>query len=442
MKRLFLLAVAVAVSLPGPLRAEVKLPNMIGSHMVVQRDAPIRVWGWATAGEAVTVKFAGQEMAIKAGEDGTWQVALNGQAANSKGQKLTITGTNIIVLEDVLVGDVWVGSGQSNMAWALASTLDGIETILAAYHPTIRLYHVPKVQTPTPAENIDAHWRPTTPETVPNFSSVLFYFALALRDGGVAVPLGLINSSWGGSQVEPWFVESGPMCNAMIAPLAKAPIKGFLWYQGESNVTDGMSYRDKKNKLISGWRKLWKNDRLPFYYVQIAPFRGYGDGHLPALWEAQTALLATPRTGMAVITDCVENIDDIHPQTKTQVGQRLARWALAKDYGQEDVFSSPLYKSMAIEGTKIRITFAHAQGLQSRDGETLRGFMIAGIDGKFVPALALIDGRQVLVSSDQVANPAQVRFGWHKSANPNICNGAGLPASPFRTHQWQGVTAE
>ena len=208
---------------------------------------------------------------------------------------------------------------------------------------------------------------------------------------------------------------------------------------------NGFAYYDKMKALIEGWRKTWNNDSLSFYFVQIAPWSGrYEPGQLPALWEAQVASLKIPGSGMVVTTDLVDNIGDIHPRNKLDVGNRLARWALAKDYGQKDlVYSGPLYKSMKIEGNKIRLTFAHVGGgLVSRDQKPLTEFQIAGEDGKFVPAVATIDGCNVVVEADGVASPKQVRFGWHKVANPNLSNKEGLPASPFQTENWRGGTGE
>ncbi|MCH7726968.1 MAG: hypothetical protein IH991_10870 [Planctomycetes bacterium] len=206
---------------------------------------------------------------------------------------------------------------------------------------------------------------------------------------------------------------------------------------------NGLSYHDKMKALIEGWRKTW-NQNLPFYFVQIAPWSGggYAPGQLPSLWEAQVASLKIPDTGMAVITDLVDNIGDIHPRNKLDVGNRLARWALAKSYDRKLVYSGPLYKSMEIEGSKVRLSFAHAAGLQSRDEKPLTEFQVAGKDGRFVNAIAEIDGDTISVSAEGVPSPEHVRFGWHKLTKPNLVNEAGLPASPFQTNNWQGGTGE
>jgi len=359
---------------------------------------------------------------------------------------MKISGSNKIVLENLLIGDVWLGSGQSNMEWQLAKSTTGKTAIAAAKNKNIRLFHVAKVQNKTAADDVNATWKVCSPETVGRFSGVLYFFGLKLQNE-LDIPIGLINSSWGGSPIEPWFSENGGMYNGMIAPLHNFALKGFTWYQGETNVIrkNGLAYHDHKQKLIEGWRQKWNDESLSFYYVQIAPWSGgrYADGQLPSLWEAQCKSLSIPKTGMVVTTDLVDNVSDIHPRNKLDVGNRLARWALAKDYGKPIVYSGPIYKAMRVEGNKIRLAFAHAKsGLKTRDGKTLSEFQIAGADNNFVAAKAKIDGKYVLVYADGVSAPKHVRFGWHKKANPNLINKAGLPASPFQTDKWQGATGE
>ena len=434
-------------------KGELRLPKVIGSHMVLQRDVPPVIWGWGTKGEDITVALDGDNKATaKVDENGAWRVTLKPVNADGKAHKLVVTGSarggRKIELEDILIGDVWIGSGQSNMARSVAWAEGGEKAVKEANHPKIRLLSVARVRLAVPATDVKATWKICSPETVPGFSGVLYHFGHRLQKA-VDVPLGLINASWGGSPIEPWMVGGG-MYNGMIAPLVSYPIRGVVWYQGETNVFNGngFGYFDKMKALIGGWRKAWGTD-FPFYFVQLAPCTGqygagYGPGQLPALWEAQVASLKIPKTGMAVTTDIVHNIGDIHPRNKRDVGKRLALWALARTYGKDDiVYSGPLYKSMNVEGNKIRISFAHAGGgLKSRDGKPLGEFQIAGADGKFVPAKATIDGKTVVVESDTVASPTQVRFGWHKTATPNLMNKEGLPASPFRTNGWHGGTGE
>lgn len=426
-------------------QADVQLPSVLASSMVLQRDKDVPIWGTAEAGEAITVQFGEQTATTKADDKGNWRVNLKPMKAEAKGRTLTISGKNKLELTDVLVGEVWIGSGQSNMEWPMTACADSKTAIAAADKPLIRLFQVPKVQAKEPAKTVAAKWEVCTPKTVGRFSGVLYHFGVHLQEK-LNVPVGLINSSWGGSAIEPWTLTdkgSGGMYNGMIAPLVPFAIRGVTWYQGESNMANGFKYRDKMELLINGWRGLWGKD-MPFYFVQIAPFSGYGPGTLPELWEGQVATLKLPHTGMAVTTDIVHNIKDIHPNNKKDVGLRLAYWALTKTYAIKDVvYSGPLYKSMKVEGSKIRLEFAHAaEGLKARDDKPLSEFEIAGEDGKFVPAEATIDGKTVVVGAKDVTNPTQVRFGWSNTTNPNLMNSAGLPASPFRTKDWKGGTGE
>jgi sialate O-acetylesterase len=438
---------ALGVFLAPGARADVKLPSVIGSHMVLQRGKPLVFWGQADPGEEVTVQFGDKsaQATNRADDKGAWKVTIPPQSADGKTHTLSITGKNKIELEDILIGEVWIGSGQSNMEWSLASSHDAKEAIPAADQPKIRLFQVPKVQTMKPAGDVKAVWEVCNPKTVARFSGVLYHFGLVLQKE-LGVPVGLINSSWGGSPIEPWTVTdqgSGGMHNGMIAPLQPFAIRGVIWYQGESNVGNGPKYRDKMEALITGWRKTW-GPEMPFYFVQIAPFKEYGGETLPPLWEAQVASLKIPHTGMAVITDLVPNLGDIHPPNKKDVAKRLALWALAKDYGKKDlVYSGPLYKGMKVDGSKVRLQFAHVGGgLKASDDKPLSEFEIAGEDGKFVPAEAVIDGDAIVVQAKDVAAPTQVRFGWRKIANPNLINKEGLPASPFQTKDWTGGTGE
>ena len=432
-------------------KAEVSLPNIFGSHMVLQRGVPLKIWGTADEGEKVSLKFGPRTFSDTADEDGDWAIELPPlRADGGKSHKITIKGSNTIVLEDVLIGDVWIGSGQSNMEWSLNQSERRDEFIKAANHPGIRLFHIPKKQFDRPQADVPNKWKTCTSANIPNFSAVLYHFGKTIH-ANQEVPVGLINSSWGGSPIEPWTVTqsgSGKMYNGMIAPIVDFRVTGTIWYQGETNViqNNGLSYTGKMKDLIEGWRRVFDNENMPFYFVQIAPWNNgrYADGQLPALWEAQCATLKLPHTGMAVTTDIVHNLGDIHPSNKHDVGDRLARWALAKHYAKKGVtYSGPLYKAMKVEGAKIRLAFAHAaSGLKSRDGKALSEFKISGADGKFVAAKAEIDGNHVVVSADSVASPTQVRFAWHRAAQPNLCNREGLPASPFQTENWTGGTGE
>lgn len=481
--------------------ADVRLPNVLGSHMVVQRDVPLPIWGWAAPGEEVTVKSGDSVVSAKADAAGKWQVQLPAQKVGGP-ISISIEGKNKIELDDILVGEVWVCSGQSNMEWNVAISNNPEQEIAAANHPQIRLFHVPKKPAGTPQSDVDAAWKVCTPKNIPTFSAVSYYFGRELNKE-LNVPIGLINTSWGGTRIEPWTPPSGfesvkdvsdiaaiqeglakmagdfraaqlqfvqsvqkwadaaqkslaegqtapelpappanpiashvvptGLYNGMVHGLLPFPVRGAIWYQGESNLADGMLYHHKMKALINGWRNVWNNPEMPFLFVQLAPFRYSKDDptKLPLLWEAQTKTLEVPNTGMAVTTD-ISNILDIHPRNKQDVGKRLALWALAKTYGREGlVYFGPQYQSMTVEGNKVRLQFD--QPLASRDNLPLSWFTIAGEDKKFVPAVAEIDGNSVVVQSLKVENPTAVRFAWHGEAEPNLANKEGLPAVPFRT---------
>jgi len=454
------LFLVVSASLSQAL-ADVTLPKVIGKRMVLQRDRPLPIWGWADPGEDVTVKLDIATATTKSDAQGNWKVVLPAVKADGKAHTMTIKGKNEIKLEDILIGEVWVCSGQSNMEKPIGPhpgqqpCLDWQKEIAAADYPQIRLLEVPPAHAAKPASDADCKWLPCSPANIVikrggghGYSACAYYFGRELQKA-LKVPIGLMAASVGGTRCEPWTPSQisgqpgGDLYNGMIAPLTPMAIRGVIWYQGESNVGDGLAYADKMKALIGGWRRAWGYD-FPFYFVQIAPFAGYGPGALPPIWEAQMASLQIPKTGMSVTTDLVQNIGDIHPNNKIDVGNRLALWALAKEYGKKNlVYSGPLFKSMKVDGNKIRLTFAHVGGgLKSRDGKPLSEFEIAGTDGKFVAAEATIDNDTIIVQAKAVAAPTQVRFGWRNTANPNLVNKEGLPGSPFQTNNWQGGTGE
>lgn len=473
MKRFSLLtaaATAVLILASGMASAAVKLPAIIGNNMVLQRDEPVPVWGWDEAGTLVTVTLGEAKVTAKAGADGKWMVKLPAMKAGGP-HTVTIVGTDTVKLENVLVGEVWFCSGQSNMEWSVKASNNAQQEIAAANYPKIRHIKIPHVPAETPQTEVKSDgWKATTPQTVGDFTAVGYYFGRNLQTQ-LDVPIGLIGCNWGGTRIEPWTPPEGfkavpalkdiadkldsfpqknakgevnhqsplALYNGMVAPLVPYGIKGAIWYQGESNNGEGMLYHEKMKALISGWRSLWGKSDLPFLYVQLASYH-YGNRNpadLAGIWEAQTATLAVPHTGMAVTVD-ISNTKNIHPTNKQDVGKRLALWALAQVYGQKDlVYSGPLYKSMKVDGNKIRLTFDHSgSGLASRDGEPLTWFTIAGDDKNFVEAEAKIAGNEIVVSSQSVEKPVAVRFAWNQDAEPNLSNKEGLPASPFRTDKW------
>ncbi|WP_460893939.1 sialate O-acetylesterase [Rufibacter soli] len=445
----------------APSAGAVTLPAIIGPHMVLQRNSEVTIWGWGKTGEEITVtgSWDNQPVKTKADNQAKWEVKLQTSAAAGP-HTLTVKGYNTLVLEDVLLGEVWLCSGQSNMEWSASAGIDNAEQHLAqANYPSIRFFQVAHRTADTPQLDLQGQWVVCTPETMKYFSAVGYFFGREIHQKR-QVPVGLINSSWGGTPAEVWLssqviaanpvlaqsaanrkevpwgpVQPGKAYHAMIAPLIPFRLAGALWYQGESNTDAPEVYAQLLPALIQNWRTQWQQD-FPFYYVQIAPYKYGGAEEWPRLAEAQLNTLSVPHTGMAVISD-VGNIDDIHPRNKLDVGKRLAALALNQTYGQKDVpFSGPIFREMKPEGNKLRLSFDHAdQGLVVK-GKSLTHFEIAGEDQKFVPATAKVDGRIIVVSAKEVKKPVAVRYAWSNSANPNLFNKAGLPAASFRTDNW------
>lgn len=451
-----------------PASAEVRLPAILSDHMVLQRAAKVPVWGWAAPNEAVSVRFGNQARSVQAGPDGRWRVDLDlAKVAQAPGTLVVRGDSNEILVNDVLVGEVWLASGQSNMEKPLGEkkgqrpTFGSDETIAAADQPDIRLFKVAKTKAERPAQDVTGAWVRTTPATIVSsqFSAAAYHFGLKLKQE-LGAPVGLIDATWGGTRIESWTppdlvapvtlppeVKDKPatLYNGMIAGLAPFALKGALWYQGESNVMrtdDGPAYTPKMEALIRGWRRDFGVD-LPFYYVQLAPHLYsvvraeqvfHGPESLPRLREAQADALRMPNTAMIVTTDLADDLRDIHPRDKQTVGLRLANVALAQTYGRHGIEAfGPTYRAVRFAGGRAILGFDHAQGLAARDGKPLTWFEIAGGDGRYHPATARIEGGNVVVSSPEVSEPASVRFAWHEAATPNLVNRAGLPAVPFRS---------
>ncbi|MCF7730157.1 MAG: hypothetical protein K9N23_00640 [Akkermansiaceae bacterium] len=444
---------SIGVLIPNA-SAEVRLPRLLSDNMVLQRDLPIPIWGWADPNEKVTVRLGKSSVSTTAGADGQWSVKLPKLPAGGPCQ-MTVTGTNTLTLSHILIGEVWVCAGQSNMAKPIGlhpgqqPCVNYEKEIAAAGYPQIRLMEVPPENPRTPADDIaGAQWLVCSPQNIVvkrgdghGYSACAYFFGRELHKE-LKVPIGLIAASVGGCPCEPFTPPAGDRWMGMIHPLTPFGIRGAIWYQGESNLADGMQYHDKMKTLITGWRRAWAQGDFPFLYVQVALSKYTDDVEMaPRLWEAQTATLDVPNTGM-VVTHDISSYPDCHALNKQEVGRRLALWALAKTYKNSNlVYSGPIYKSMAAAPgsgpAKIRVQFDSAgTGLASRDGKPLNHFTIAGEDRKFVEAKAAIDGMSVLVWSDAVPKPVAVRFGWRQDADPNLMNKEGLPASCFRTDKW------
>jgi sialate O-acetylesterase len=467
MRKFFIVAVGTALAAALPALAKVEPNSLFTDHMVLQRGVALPIWGAADDGEEITVSLAGQTASTKA-ENGRWMVRLAALPAGGP-HVLTIKGSNTVAVNDVLVGEVWLCSGQSNMQWAVKDSSEPKETIAQANHPTLRLFTVPRKATGKPLASADAHWELCTPKTIPEFSAVGYAFGRDLNRE-LNVPVGLINTSYGGTPAEAWtsaetlaadpnlaylktagnlpptnpHAASG-LYNAMIAPLVPYAVRGAIWYQGESNAGRAAEYGSLFPTMIEDWRKTWKNPDLVFLLVQLAPFMKIeaepGESAWAELRETQRQTVhKLPKTGMAVITDLGDE-KDIHPRQKAPVGARLALAARALAYGESVEFSGPEYSKLAIDGDKGVVSFDHVGGGLVVKGDSLQGFTIAGADKKFYKAEAKVVGDTVVVSSPKVAQPVAVRFGWANYPVVNLWNKAGLPASPFRTDDFPMATA-
>jgi len=427
-----------------PVIGFLRLGNLFDGDMVLQRNSPIPVWGKAVANQAVQVQMStGESASTTADEDGNWTVTLPAMQATLSGAitMSVASGRRELQLSNLLIGDVWFCSGQSNMAWPLVHTDNSAPEIASAENPDLRLVKTPETRAATPWKDLAerAAWHRCSPGTVSDFSAVAYYFGKKLQSE-LQIPIGLINSSQGGTRIEKWAVGllpagSDTFYNSRVHPYTRMPIKGVIWYQAEANIADGHAYTGKMQTLVGDWRTTWRDEDLPFYFVQLAPFNYRGDAvyQLPELWAAQTAAMnSIPHTGMAVINDA-GNIENIHPTNKSPVGERLALWALHETYGRKDlVHAGPMVNRVTREGNQLRVSFDHTgSGLVARDGQPLTWFEVASADQAYVRATAIIDDACVLVHAPEVTEPEWVRFAWHEIAQPNLMNAEGLPASSF-----------
>ena len=520
--------------------ADLKLASVFTDHMVLQRDKPVPVWGWAKAGGNVSVEFAGQTKMTTADASGKWLVKLDAMPASTEPRVLKV---NQLVFTDVLVGEVWLCSGQSNMGSPVGAVRNAADEVSKANYPAIRLLKVKNRGALEPLTDVEGRWAVCTPENIKQiepgvgFSAVAYFFGRGLHLA-TGMPVGLIQSAWGGTSAEQWisitglqrdprlsshvevykrrvqtlpaqlaafekqkaeyekqqklFQEHQPgvaapkplpryapgddgnapsaLNNGMIAPLVPFAIAGAIWWQGENHTNQfarAAEYELLFRALITDWRAQWQQD-FPFYFCQLANYKEKSVTPTESAWavvrEAQRAALTLPNTGMAVLIDLGE-AEDVHLRSKQEVGDRLARIALAKSYGQRDVsWTGPIYRSMKVEGDKIRLTFDPVGGdlvarelpatyvvnvsrnetrplVRNRAGSPLEGFAICGADRKWVWADAKVEGDSVVLSSPEVKEPVAVRYAWAiNPATANLVNGAGLPASPFRTDDFPPAT--
>lgn len=450
--------ILLLIMVSNAIMANITLPNIFSDNMVLQRNAEAKIWGWANPNEEVKIipSWDNKEYKVKANSQAYWEIKI---ITVKEGGPFIITlkGYNEIVLKNILLGDVWLCSGQSNMEMAASWGIDnGEEEVKHATNENIRFFSVPKLSATDPQNNVSGTWTTCTPETMKNFSAVGYFFAKRVQEDLKSVPIGLISSNWGGTSAEVWMskevfaknpellkvtenykpndycpIEPSRTFNAMINPLVGFKLTGALWYQGESNV--GSAIYDKTfAALITSWRAIWEDD-FPFYFVQIAPYQ-YGENHFGGaeVRDFQRRTLAVPKTGMVVTSD-ISPIDDIHPKDKKTVGVRLANLALADYYKtNSNLVNGPLFESIKIDKNKIFVHFKYNEGLYFK-GKKLNQFEVAGADNVFYQAKAEIKNNEVILTSDKVKNPMKVRFAWANTAQSQLFNRVNLPASSFIT---------
>jgi sialate O-acetylesterase len=439
--------------------ANVTLPNIFGDNMVLQRNAEVKIWGWASPKEEIklTASWNNQEYKVVANNQAQWELKIKTTEAGGP-FTISIKGYNEVVLKNILIGEVWVCAGQSNMEMSASWGIDnGEEEMKNATNPNIRFFTVPKLTATTPQNNLLGNWVESTPETMKNFSAIGYFFAKRLREDLKNVPIGLISSNWGGTPAEIWMPEEvvqndpvllenakklneqeygprqpGRAYNAMIYPITGFKIAGTLWYQGESNV-GSLIYDKTLAALITSWRKVWQ-DEFPFYFVQIAPYKtGSNNFSNVTVRNSQRKILnEVPKIGMVLTSDISDTID-IHPKNKKDVGIRLANLALAETYKvNSNLVNGPLFKNIQIEKNKAIVSFDFADGLHFKT-KTSNQFELAGADEIYYPAEASIKNNQVVLSSKKVSTPTKVRFAWGNTIQPDLFNKANLPASCFIT---------
>lgn len=455
----------------SPTIAAVRLPALIGNNMVLQQNAAINVWGWADAGEKITIQasWLSVPVSVTTTTEGNWKTILNTPKAGGP-YTMTITGRDYTInIENIMIGEVWVCSGQSNMDLSLRK-LSGWdyykpeirEEVVRGDYPNVRIFTVQKDASATMRTDCKGNWQTADTSSVADFSATAWFFGSTLSKK-LGIPIGLIYSAWGGTSAEvwtpvtsleaepglkfyvnhysghPWWPGTpGVLYNAMIYPLTNFTIKGAIWYQGESNRMNAGLYPELMRTMITSWRKAWGVGDFPFYYVQIAPY-AYTEPYSGALLrEAQLKCLSIPNTGMVVTMDITDDVNDIHPKNKLDVGHRLALWALEKTYGQPvGSFSGPVYKDFKVVKKAISLEFIYADGGLKLSETKENNFVIAGADMVFYPAKVKIKGNALLVSSPRVKMPVAVRYAFTNTAQSTLFNGAGLPASSFRTDTWE-----
>lgn len=439
------------------------LPSVFSDNMVLQQNSKVAIWGWSDPGETVRIVASWNSkdtIKVKADNSSAWKTTIQTIGAGGP-HSIQILGSGKVELKNVMLGEVWICSGQSNMEMSVNwKLINGEEEAAKANNPNIRIFHVQKIGAEYPQQTCNANWTMCTPETMRSTSATGYFFARELQQK-LNVPVGIIVSAWGGTPAEVWIEKSriennpllnkakyienfewwpgtpGTLYNSMISPVVPYGIAGAIWYQGESNCGNHLIYAQLMKTLIENWRADFKKD-FPFYLVQIAPFE-YGDKGTSEFIREQDEIVAktVPNTGMVVISDLVDNIKDIHPKNKVDVGKRLANYALAETYKQNiGAYKSPAFRSMQVEKDKVRLSFDNILTGLKCTGKTPAKFLIAGDDQNFIPATAKMDGNTIILSSKLLKAPVAVRFCFDDTSMPDVFSTEGLPLAPFRTDKW------
>jgi sialate O-acetylesterase len=456
--------------------AEIRLPAFFSDHMVLQSKSKTEIWGTSTRNRTLTIHVGEVQVQTTSDAAGHWRAHLPAMPASGKPKTLTLSGDGTATISDVLVGEVWLCAGQSNMGFALSRANGGAEAIDTANDPLLRSFDVQAEGLPQPQSDCGGTWKSATPLTVGNFSAIAYFFARQLRRE-LGVPVGIVHASLGGTPIEAWSRRGsleaipfmGPVLhaadaripstqpigavlrkstpgwlfNSYIHPLIGYGVRGFVWYQGESNVDNAWQYRTLFPALITDWRALWGNEHLPFLYVQLAARDSNQDesryNPTAELREAQAMAEALPNTAMIVAIDT--RAADWHPPEKEVPAKRLAAAALNVAYGRRDVaYKGPRFAAMEVHGDTITLRFKNAEGGLKVAGDRLSGFTIADATQRFIPAEARLVGDTVEVRAEDISQPVAVRYGWSRGPVCNLYNNEGLPSAPFRTDDWPGAT--
>lgn len=459
----FLFTILIFSSFNLAVFGKITLPSIFSDNMVLQQNAKVAIWGWSVPGQTVKIVTSWNSkdtIQAKVNNSAKWEASIQTIGAGGP-YSIQLLGTSNIQLNNVMLGEVWICSGQSNMEMTLDWGIkNGEEEAKKAGNPNIRIFHIEKMAAEYPQLDCKASWAESTPETMRKTSTLAYFFGRELQQK-LNVPVGIIVSAWGGTPAEVWIEKSriennpalnkgkyneryewwpdapGALYNSMISPVVPYGIAGAIWYQGEANRNNYQIYAPLMKTLIENWRSNFNQD-FPFYLVQIAPYKYTDNGNSQFVREQQEIVTKTvPKTGLVVVSDLVDDINDIHPKDKLSVGKRLANYALAEVYHQyTNEYKSPTFQSMRIEKNKVILTFNNASGLKCT-AKNPEHFMISGDGKNFIKADAKLEGNTVELSSEKIKVPVAARFCFDDTSRSDVFNSAGLPMAPFRTDNWE-----